>query len=188
LDENLVYSDTNGIKAWQTFSLGWRVVLESLANRHEAALAAAERARPLLATAGSSVFLTFILGGELASLVALGRHAAGEALLRTIRQQIEVSGERWYEADAYRLEGGLRLAQADPAAAERSYGIAIEVALRQEAKLLELRASRDLARLWAEQGERQRALDLLAPVYDWFTEGFETPDLVEAKALLDGLP
>ena len=48
-------------------------------------------------------------------------------------------------------------------------------------------ASRDLARLWAERGERQRALDLLAPVYDWFTEGFDTPDLVEAKALLDEL-
>ena len=62
---------------------------------------------------------------------------------------------------------------------------ALDVARQQEARLLELRASRDLARLWAERGERQQALDLLAPVYDWFTEGFDTPDLVEAKALLD---
>ena len=56
-----------------------------------------------------------------------------------------------------------------------------------KAKTYELRAARDLARLWAERGERQRALDLLAPVYGWFTEGFDTPDLVEVKALLDEL-
>ena len=63
----------------------------------------------------------------------------------------------------------------------------LDVARQQNARWPELRASRDLARLWAERGERQRALDLLAPVYDWFTEGFDTPDLVEAKALLDEL-
>jgi class 3 adenylate cyclase/predicted ATPase len=187
LNENLAYSDTNGIRVWQAFSLGWRVVTESLSNRHEAALVAAERARPLRAAAGSSVFLPLILGGELASLLALGRHAACEALLRTIREQIEVSGELWYEADIHRLEGDLRLAKNDPTGAERSYGLAIDLASRQDAKLFELRACRALARLWAARSERQRALDLLAPVYGWFTEGFNMPDLIEAKALLDEL-
>jgi predicted ATPase len=64
---------------------------------------------------------------------------------------------------------------------------AIDVARQQNARWPELRASCDLARLWAERGERQQALDLLAPVYAWFSEGFDTPDLVEAKALLDEL-
>jgi predicted ATPase len=105
--------------------------------------------------------------------------------LRTIRDQIEVSGERWYEADIHRLEGDLRLAQNDPTGAERSYGRAIDLAIRQEAKLFELRACRALAQLWAGRSERQRALAL--PVYGWFAEGFNMPDLVEAKALLDEL-
>ena len=64
---------------------------------------------------------------------------------------------------------------------------ALEIARRQQARSLELRAARDLVRLWAERGERQRALDLLTPVCDWFTEGFDTADLIEAKALLDNL-
>jgi predicted ATPase len=64
---------------------------------------------------------------------------------------------------------------------------AIDVARQQSARWPELRASRDLARLWADRGERQRAQDLFAPVYDWFTEGFDTPDLLEAKALLEEL-
>ena len=73
------------------------------------------------------------------------------------------------------------------AAAERSFLKALEVARSQEARSLELRAASDLARLWAERGERGRAADLLAPIYGWFTEGFDTLDLKEAKALLDAL-
>jgi predicted ATPase len=64
---------------------------------------------------------------------------------------------------------------------------ALAVARRQEAKSLELRAAMSLARLWQQQGKRQEAYELLAPVYDWFTEGFDTADLQEAKALLDAL-
>ena len=71
--------------------------------------------------------------------------------------------------------------------AEAALKESLEVARRQEAKSLELRAAISLARLWAEQGERQKANDLLAPVYDWFTEGFDTADLKHAKALLDEL-
>ncbi len=64
---------------------------------------------------------------------------------------------------------------------------ALRTAERQNARSWQLRSARDLARLWAENGERQKALDLLFPVYDWFEEGFDTPDLVDAKALLDEL-
>jgi predicted ATPase len=71
--------------------------------------------------------------------------------------------------------------------AERSYYHAITVARSQSAKLLELRASTSLARLWRDQGKRGEARNLLSPIYDWFTEGFDAPDLRDAKALLDEL-
>jgi predicted ATPase len=75
----------------------------------------------------------------------------------------------------------------DPAAAERSFRQAIDVAQQQSAKFWELRAAISLTRLWYEQGKRDAARDLLAPIYGWFTEGFDTPVLKEAKALLDTL-
>jgi predicted ATPase len=81
----------------------------------------------------------------------------------------------------------LLLATGDPAAAEASYGEAMALARRQSAKLWELCAVMSLARLWRDQGKRAEARDLLAPVYDWFTEGLDTPVLQEAKTLLDEL-
>jgi predicted ATPase len=75
----------------------------------------------------------------------------------------------------------------DRADAEITFGKAMVVAREQSAKMWELRAARSLARLWAEQGRRAEARDLLAPLYGWFTEGFDTPDLKDAKELLDEL-
>jgi predicted ATPase len=75
----------------------------------------------------------------------------------------------------------------DPASAERSFCRAIDIAQQQSAKFWELRAAISLARLWHEQGKRDAARDLLGPIYGWFTEGFDTPVLKEAKALLDTL-
>jgi predicted ATPase len=85
------------------------------------------------------------------------------------------------------LRGDLLNATGDPAAAQRSYWQALAVARRQSAKLFELRASTSLARLWRDQGKRTEARDLLAPIYGWFTEGFDTPVLKEAKVLLEEL-
>ena len=81
----------------------------------------------------------------------------------------------------------MRASGAEISKVEESLRFALEIAGRQEAKSLELRAATSLARLWAEQGKRAQARDLLAPVYGWFTEGFETADLKDAKALLDEL-
>jgi predicted ATPase len=81
----------------------------------------------------------------------------------------------------------LLLWQGHPEAAEELYRKALSIAEEQEAKLWELRATVSLARLWHDQGRRAEARDLLAPVYGWFTEGFDTPDLKEAKALLEAL-
>jgi predicted ATPase len=91
------------------------------------------------------------------------------------------------QAETVRLSGDLLLAMGDRSGAEASYREALALARQQSAKLLELRAAMSLARLWRDQGKRAGARDQLAPVYGWFTEGFGTPVLQEAKALLDEL-
>ena len=92
----------------------------------------------------------------------------------------------WSEAEMSRLQGELRLqlASSDVPHAEVCFQQALDVARRQQAKSLELRAALSLSRLWQQQGQRQAAHDLLAPIYGWFTEGFDTIDLREAQVLL----
>jgi hypothetical protein len=99
------------------------------------------------------------------------------------------TGEHFFEPELHRLMGKLRLEEVrlDVSEVENSFVRALDVARRQQAKSLELRAAASLARLWGEQGRRGEARDLLAPVYGWFTEGFDTTDLKDAKALLDEL-
>jgi predicted ATPase len=102
---------------------------------------------------------------------------------------IETTGERWFEADADRIAGEIALKSPIPDAskAEVYFERSLNVARAQQAKSLELRAAMSMARLWRDQGKRDAARDLLAPVYGWFTEGFDTLDLKEAKALLEEL-
>jgi predicted ATPase len=99
---------------------------------------------------------------------------------------VEESGHRHYEAETYRFKGELHLRAADPDVEQASvcFQRALDVARHQQAKSWELRAAMSLARLWRDQGRRAEARDLLAPVYGWFTEGFDTTDLKEVKALL----
>jgi predicted ATPase len=99
------------------------------------------------------------------------------------------SCERGWNAEIHRLRGELtsRLAYLDPAKAENSFCAALAIAREQGTRGYELRAAMSLARLWGQQGRRGEARDLLAPLYGWFTEGFDTADLKEAKALLQTL-
>ena len=100
---------------------------------------------------------------------------------------VERTGERWFAAELNRRKGQLLLRQGHTEAAEELYRKALGIAREQEAKLWELRTALSLARLRRDQGRRAEARELLAPVYGWFTEGFDTPDLREAKTLLDEL-
>jgi len=102
-------------------------------------------------------------------------------------QIVERTGERWFEPELYRHKGRLLLRRGDAEAAEQQYRKALNIAREQEAKLWELRGAVSLARLRRDQGRYAEARDLLAQVYGWFTEGFDTPDLKEAKALFDEL-
>ena len=102
---------------------------------------------------------------------------------------MEATEERWYEAELYRLRGDFALSGSsrDESRADEDYSTAKRIAQQQGSRLLELRATTSLSRLWYGKGRRAEARDLLAPVYGWFTEGFGTPDLKEAKALLEEL-
>jgi predicted ATPase len=126
------------------------------------------------------------------ALLAAAYEIAGQvepatALLGDALQIVERTGERWFAAELNRHKGQLLLRQGHSEVAEALYHKALSIAQEQEAKLWELRAAVSLARLRRDQGRRAEARDILAPVYGWFTEGFGTPDLKEAKALLDEL-
>jgi predicted ATPase len=119
----------------------------------------------------------------------VGKLAQVRSLFDDALARVTRTGERWFEAELHRGRGDalLRLPECATAEAEACFRKALAIAQEQEAKLWELRAATSLARLWRDQGRRVEARDLLAPVYDWFTEGFDTADLKDAKALLDEL-
>jgi predicted ATPase len=102
---------------------------------------------------------------------------------------VDETAERWWEAELYRLKGEFFLGLSTPtqSEAETCFNQALEFARRQQAKSLELRAAMSLSRLWQSQGKRTEARKLLTEVYSWFTEGFDTADLKDAKKLLEDL-
>jgi class 3 adenylate cyclase/predicted ATPase len=117
---------------------------------------------------------------------SLGQPAAGLTALREALALVETTGERYYEAELHRLQGELQqLAAPEVSHAEACFQQALAIARGQQAKSLELRAAMSLSRLWQQQGKRDEARALLAPIYGWFTEGFDTADLQEARALLE---
>jgi predicted ATPase len=136
---------------------------------------------------GAMIRVPILLGSLAESLAA---NARVKEALATIAEALELTDERWSEAELHRLKGEilLRLDDLDTAKkAEASFRASLDIAQKQGAKSWELRAATSLARLWGDQGRRAEAQDLLAPVYGWFTEGFDTADLKEANGLLDAL-
>jgi predicted ATPase len=112
--------------------------------------------------------------------------------LRLLEEQIiQIERPGWEERMSYaellRLKGWVLSLKGDPEGAVQNFLASLDWARRQQAKSWELRTAMSLARLWQSHGKRQEAYELLAPVYDWFTEGFDAPDLTEAKALLEEL-
>jgi predicted ATPase len=119
----------------------------------------------------------------------LGQFADAGSCIREALKAMQTNKERLWEAEVVRMAGEVVLnsPEADPAEAQASFERALTVARQQQAKSWELRASMSLARLWRDQGKAREARELRAPVYEWSTEGFDTRDLKEAKALLDAL-
>jgi predicted ATPase len=136
---------------------------------------------------GAGVWMTYHM-----ALLAKACEIASQAeeavtLLDEALQIVEKTGERWFSAELNRHKGQLLLRQGHSEAAQELYRKALGIAEAQDAKLWELRAAVSLGRSWRDQGKRAEARDLIAPIYGWFTEGFDTPDLKEAKALLEEL-
>ena len=135
---------------------------------------------------GATLWAPFHLSNLATSYASLSQledawRCVGEAM-----RAVATTKEKWFEAEVHRIAGDVALLspERDAAKAEAYFERALEVARRQQAKSWELRAAISLARLWRDQGKVQQAREVLAPVYGWFTEGFDTRDLKEAKALL----
>jgi predicted ATPase len=138
---------------------------------------------------GTAVDMPFYLTQLAAAHGQVGQVEEGLHLLMEAMVVVDTTGGRYHEAELRRLHGELLLRQAVPnaAQAEACFHRALDVARRQQAKAWELRAAMSLSRLWQQQGKRDETRELLAPIYGWFTEGFDTADLQDARALLDAL-
>jgi predicted ATPase len=159
--------------------VGQGAVDEAIARIHEGVAQWTRLGRTILLSYG----LAFLAEG-------LTRHGDRASALVALREGLETAcatGEHFWDAELHRLTGTVLLAGNKLDEGQASLQQAIRIAQAQQARSLELRAATSLARLWGEQGRRGEARNLLAPVYGWFTEGFDTADLKEAKALLDQL-
>jgi predicted ATPase len=136
---------------------------------------------------GVRCYLSGIIGYLAYAQATMGQPKEGLRTLDEALLFVEEADERHWEAELFRCRGKLLLMDGDGAASEASLLKAIDVARRQDAKSWELRATTDLARLWQRKGKGKEAKQVLAPVYGWFTEGFDTQDLKESKALLEEL-
>jgi len=171
---------------------GWALALRGCGliavGQAQEGLALVAQAMAELRAIGAIASMSMLFTWRGVAHAMLGQAAEQQNCLAEAARLIETTGERVNEAElVYRVPGELWNAAGDRSTAERHYHQAIAVAERQSAKLFQLRASTSLARLWRDQGKRTEACDLLAPIYGWFTEGFDAPDLKEAKALLDEL-
>jgi predicted ATPase len=138
---------------------------------------------------GSTFCLPLYLSNLANAYADVGHRDEAWRCIVDAKRSVGTTKEALFEAEVSRVAGEIALQSPNPemTKAEEFFGHALEVARQQQAKSWELRAAMSLARLWRDQGKVQQARELLAPVYGWFTEGFETRDLKEAKALLDAL-
>jgi adenylate cyclase len=175
--------------AWAMFIRGWALAelgqnVEGLAQMHQGLA-------DLRAT-GAEVRLPYYLALLAEACSKAGQIEAGLTLLTEALAQARSKGESWWEAELYRLQGEqlLQVEGGERGAAltaEEWFQQALDMAHRQQAKMLELRAAMSLSRLWQQQGKRHAAHELLAETYAWFTEGFDTADLQDARTLLEAL-
>jgi predicted ATPase len=138
---------------------------------------------------GSTVLIPLSLSYLTRAYAELGKFDDAQRCIDEAMAAMETTKESWCEAEVYRVTGEIALMSPEPDAAKAEAFLerALAVARAQQAKSWELRAAMSMARLWRDQGKPQRARELLAPVYGWFIEGFDTLDLKQARALLDEL-
>ena len=138
---------------------------------------------------GSTMWIPFHLCHLAKAHAELGQLDEAWHCIADAISAVEKTKETWCEAEVHRIAGeiALKSPERDPVKAQASFDRALAIARQQQARSWELRAATSMARLWRDQGKPQQARELLAPVYGWFTEGFDTHDLKEAKSLLEEL-
>ena len=188
-DELVKLANEKGALFWEALTMlnhGWHLSLTGKASKAVETLISAIAA---CRSTGAGLCMPLYLSCLAEAYADLGRFDEALRWIGDARVAVETSGERWWEAEVSRTAGeiALRSPERDVAKAEANFELAVAIAHAQQAKSWELRAAMSMARLWRDQGKRQQAHDLLAPVYGWFTEGFDTLDLKEAKALLEQL-
>jgi predicted ATPase len=182
------------LSAAGTIFRGWALVAQSRApvagqGQEEEGIAQIYQGVAAWRATGAEVFRPYVLGLLAEVSAKVGQPEEGLTLLAEALAVANDKGERRWDAELYRLKGEVLLARSAEhhAEAEICFRQALDIARRQQAKSWELRAAISLAHLWQRQDKHAAAYDLLAPIYDWFTEGFDTADLQEAKALLEAL-
>jgi predicted ATPase len=190
-DALLHLATAQGLPLWVGSGIFWQGWIRAVPGQGEAGLAQMRQGIAAVWATRAALWRPFglVLLAEAAGHV--GQIEEGLRLLAEALEALEINAQGEMRAEAHRLQGELLLRQPAPdvdvGQAETCFQQALAVARCQQAKSWELRAATSLARLWQQQGKHQEAHDLLAPIYSWFTEGFDTADLQEAKVLLDAL-
>ena len=186
-DEVVTYCVEHGVKAYELWTRFCQGIAATRGGDTERGIAVMHGTMVELETINAEILRPLHLGHLAAARASLGQADVGITLIEEAISTLEKTGERLFEAELHRLRGELSISLGKTDQAETALLRALAVARGQQARMWELRAAVSLARLRRNQGRRAEARDLLAPVYGWFTEGFDTADLKEAKALLDEL-
>jgi predicted ATPase len=174
---------------WKATEIAWRGMLFALTGKASDAVRAITSGMTSLRSTGAALYEPWHLWHLAMAYAELGQPDDARRYMDNAIDKVTRSKEKWCEAEVNRIAGeiGLKSLAPDTEKAEKYFDRALAVARQQQAKSWELRAAMSMARLWRDQGKPQQARELLAPVYGWFTEGFDTLDLKEATALLDEL-
>ena len=188
-NELVVLADEKGSALWKAFGTLLQGVVLALTGRSSDAIKIINSGIGALRSTGSTLWMPLWLSHLAKSYADLGQFVDARRCIGEAMTVIEVAKERLYEAEINRMAGEIALLSPQPDAvkAQAHFERALSIARAQRAKSWELRAATSVARLWSDQGKQDEARGLLAPIYGWFTEGFNTLDLKEAKALLDKL-
>ena len=189
IDEVVALADEKAASFWKVQAMLAQGMLFALTDKSDDAVQVITSNVTALRAAGATVWLPMWLSYLASAYAQLGQYDDARRCMGEARMVMETTKERWFEAEVYRITGQIALLSPEPdvAEAEVYFERAVEVARRRQAKSHELRAAMSMARLWRDRGKPRQARELLAPVYGWFTEGFDTLDLKEAKVLLDEL-
>jgi class 3 adenylate cyclase/predicted ATPase len=189
VDEFSALKDQTGSVFWGAWGMMQRGCLLALTGKASDAVQTITCGVTAMQSTGTTMWMPFWLSYLARANAEIGQPDDARRCIGEAMAAVETAKERWCEAEVNRIAGEIALLSPEPdvAKAETYFERALAVARKQQAKSWELRAAMSMARLWRDQGKRNAARDLLTPVYNWFTEGFDTCDLKEAKALLGAL-